>query len=142
MTSASAMHFSPTGFARQGLSVVAASGHQLSTYCASAGLDPVLQALPAAVILLDQRGVVYQANPAAISMLGEPLVGEAWFSIISRCFSPRRHGLQLPCSRLPWPSSWQWRLPASWFVPQHGLAGGWPAAQPWLHALPPACFSS
>ncbi|WP_273022315.1 ATP-binding protein [Rheinheimera sp.] len=90
MTSASAMHFSPTGFARQGLSVVAASGHQLSTYCAPTGLDPVLQALPAAVILLDQRGVVYQANPAAVTMLGEPLVGEAWFSIISRCFSPRR----------------------------------------------------
>lgn len=90
MTSASAMHFSPTGITRQGLSVVAASGYQLSTFSASTGLDPVLQALPAAVILLDQRGVVYQANPAAVAMLGEPLVGDAWFSVISRCFSPRR----------------------------------------------------
>lgn len=52
-------------------------------------LDPVLQALPAAVILLDQRGIVYQANPAAVAMLGEPLLAQAWFTIISRCFQPR-----------------------------------------------------
>ncbi|HEX5791793.1 MAG TPA: ATP-binding protein [Rheinheimera sp.] len=51
--------------------------------------DPVLQALPAAVILLDQRGMVYQANPAAVAMLAEPLVGQAWFTVINRCFSPR-----------------------------------------------------
>ena len=49
-----------------------------------ATVDPVLQALPAAVILLDQRGVVYQANPAAISMLGEPLIGQLWFNLIKR----------------------------------------------------------
>ena len=51
--------------------------------------DPVLQALPAAVILLDQRGVVYQANPAALFMLGEPLVGQPWLTLINRCFRPR-----------------------------------------------------
>ncbi|MBU2115620.1 MAG: PAS domain-containing sensor histidine kinase [Gammaproteobacteria bacterium] len=51
--------------------------------------DPVLQALPAAVILLDQRGVVYQANPAAVFMLGEPLVGQPWLTLIKRCFRPR-----------------------------------------------------
>ncbi len=51
--------------------------------------DPVLNALPAAVILLDQRGTVYQANPAAVSMLGEPLVGQLWFNLIARCFRPR-----------------------------------------------------
>ncbi len=51
--------------------------------------DPLLQALPAAVILLDQRGLVYQANPAAIALLGEPLLGQAWFNVISRCFRPR-----------------------------------------------------
>jgi PAS domain-containing protein len=37
--------------------------------------DALLQALPAAVILLDQRGYVYQANAAAIDLLGEPLIG-------------------------------------------------------------------
>uniref|UniRef100_A0A486XVN4 histidine kinase n=1 Tax=Rheinheimera sp. BAL341 TaxID=1708203 RepID=A0A486XVN4_9GAMM len=51
--------------------------------------DPILQALPAAVILLDQRGIVYQANPAALAMLAEPLLGQAWFNVISRCFRPR-----------------------------------------------------
>ena len=54
-----------------------------------ATVDPVLQALPAAVILLDQRGIVYQANPAAVAMLAEPLLGQAWFNVISRCFRPR-----------------------------------------------------
>ena len=39
--------------------------------------------------LLDQRGIVYQANPAAVAMLGEPLLAQAWFTIISRCFQPR-----------------------------------------------------
>lgn len=52
-------------------------------------VDPVLQAIPAAVILLDQRGVIYQANPAAVQMLGSPLIAEQWFNVISRCFSPR-----------------------------------------------------
>ena len=52
-------------------------------------VDPVLQAIPAAVILLDQRGVVYQANPAAVQMLGAPLIAEQWFNVISRCFRPR-----------------------------------------------------
>ena len=41
------------------------------------------------MILLDQRGVVYQANPAAVSMLGEPLVGQLWLTLINRCFRPR-----------------------------------------------------
>jgi len=55
----------------------------------SPAMDPVLQALPAAVILLDKRGEVYQANPAALAMLGEPLVGQSWLGVIARCFSPR-----------------------------------------------------
>lgn len=52
-------------------------------------VDPVLQAIPAAVILLDQRGVIYQANPVAVQMLGTPLIAEQWFNVINRCFSPR-----------------------------------------------------
>ena len=51
--------------------------------------DPLLHALPAAVILLDQRGMVYQANPAALRLLGDPLLGQAWFDVIGRCFRPR-----------------------------------------------------
>jgi two-component system, sensor histidine kinase FlrB len=51
--------------------------------------EALLQALPAAVILLDQRGYVYQANGAAIDLLGEPLIGERWLEVITRSFSPR-----------------------------------------------------
>lgn len=51
--------------------------------------EALLQALPAAVILLDQRGNVYQANAAAIDLLGEPLINQRWLDVITRSFSPR-----------------------------------------------------
>jgi two-component system, sensor histidine kinase FlrB len=90
MTSANAVHFSPTAIKRNnGADTGAAERPVLQLLSPSAPLDPVLQALPAAVILLDRRGVVYQANPAAVAMLGEPLVGQIWFTLISRCFRPR-----------------------------------------------------
>lgn len=53
-------------------------------------LSTLLQALPAGVIVLDSQGVVTQTNPAAIALLGEPLEGERWVSVIQRCFAPRR----------------------------------------------------
>lgn len=53
-------------------------------------LSTLLSALPAAVVVLDSQGVVTQTNPAAVSLLGEPLEGERWVSIIQRCFAPRR----------------------------------------------------
>lgn len=31
-----------------------------------------------------------QTNPAAITLLGEPLGGERWVDVIRRCFAPRR----------------------------------------------------
>ena len=48
-----------------------------------------LQALPAGVVVLDGTGRVQDANPAAIALLGEPLVGEVWTAVIARAFSPR-----------------------------------------------------
>ncbi|WNO61800.1 sensor histidine kinase [Rheinheimera sp. MMS21-TC3] len=51
--------------------------------------EVLLQALPAAVILLNQRGYVYQANAAAIDLLGQPLIGQRWLDVITRSFSPR-----------------------------------------------------
>ncbi|NRQ42300.1 PAS domain-containing protein [Rheinheimera sp. YQF-2] len=84
MTTANAYDFTPSNLSRRSHS--ARPGLQLLS---SELQDPILQALPAAVILLDQRGQVYQANPAAVSMLGEPLVGQRWFAVISRCFRPR-----------------------------------------------------
>ena len=94
MTTANAYELSPAGQSRQHLNVLQeaedSSAPRSPLHLIHTELqDPVLYALPAAVILLDQRGVVYQANPAAINMLGEPLVGQQWFNLIKRCFRPR-----------------------------------------------------
>jgi len=53
-------------------------------------LSTLLNALPAGVVVLDSQGVVTQTNPAAISLLGEPLDGARWVDVIQRCFAPRR----------------------------------------------------
>ena len=50
-------------------------------------LDSLLNALPAAVVVLDAAGIVQEANPAACTMLGEPLQGLAWRDIIGRAFA-------------------------------------------------------
>ncbi|MDX1677250.1 sensor histidine kinase [Arsukibacterium sp.] len=52
-------------------------------------LQHVLNVLPAGVVLLSARGLVSEANPVAIAMLGQPLVGQAWLEVINRCFAPR-----------------------------------------------------
>ncbi|WP_413110712.1 sensor histidine kinase [Thaumasiovibrio sp. DFM-14] len=49
----------------------------------------VMNAMPAGVILLDPHGNVSEANPEAVRLLGLPLVGERWFSVIQRAFDPR-----------------------------------------------------
>ncbi|PIE24567.1 MAG: PAS domain-containing sensor histidine kinase [Neptuniibacter caesariensis] len=50
----------------------------------------LLAVLPAGVVLIDGKGEVAEANPAAINLLGEPLVGEPWHTIIGRSFAPQR----------------------------------------------------
>lgn len=87
MTTANAYDFSL--HALPDTAAVVSGGRPVLQLLPSAHYDAVLQALPAAVILLDQRGMVYQANPAAIALLGEPLTGQRWLDVISRCFSPR-----------------------------------------------------
>lgn len=52
-------------------------------------LDAIFAALPTGVLVLDESGVIRRANPAAVSLLGEPLQGERWRQVIVRCFSPR-----------------------------------------------------
>jgi two-component system, sensor histidine kinase FlrB len=89
MTSANALYFSPHRPKHSDISQTDTAVQPALQLLSAKAMDPVLQALPAAVILLDQRGVVYQANPAAIAMLDEPLVGQTWFTVISRCFRPR-----------------------------------------------------
>ncbi|GAL06898.1 flagellar sensor histidine kinase FleS [Photobacterium aphoticum] len=48
-----------------------------------------LEVMPSGVIFLDSSGVVREANPEALRLLGEPLVGERWFAVIQRAFAPR-----------------------------------------------------
>ncbi|MDX3775746.1 ATP-binding protein [Chromatiaceae bacterium AAb-1] len=52
-------------------------------------LQHILNVLPSGIILLDQKGIVSEANPVAIQMLGQPLVGQRWLEVITRCFRPR-----------------------------------------------------
>lgn len=52
-------------------------------------LQVVLATLPNGVVVIDGHGVIQQANSVAIDMLGEPLEGYPWITIISRAFSPR-----------------------------------------------------
>ena len=63
----------------------------------------LLAALPAGVIVLDGRGIVQEANQAAIELLGEPLSGERWINIIDRAFNPQPndgHDVSLTDGRL------------------------------------------
>jgi len=52
-------------------------------------LSTLLEILPAGVVLLDGNGCVTESNPAALDLLGEPLEGQAWLDVITRCFSPK-----------------------------------------------------
>lgn len=48
----------------------------------------VLNALPAGVVVLNESGRVYECNPAAMELLGEPLTGELWIDVVTRAFAP------------------------------------------------------
>ena len=52
-------------------------------------LSSLLQALPGGVVVLDGQGRVQECNPAAEDLLGTPLKGQQWRSIINRAFAPR-----------------------------------------------------
>ncbi|WP_114418762.1 sensor histidine kinase [Marinospirillum perlucidum] len=52
-------------------------------------LQDVLAAIPAGLVMLDQQGRVDQANQAAHQLLGAPLQGETWLSVVQRAFAPR-----------------------------------------------------
>ena len=52
-------------------------------------LDAVLGAMPNGVVMLDSRGMISHANPAAQSLLGHPLVNHLWRDIIAVAFAPR-----------------------------------------------------
>ncbi len=49
----------------------------------------LLDALPGGVVVLDGDGRVQECNPAAVDLLGEPLLGSGWRDVIQRAFAPR-----------------------------------------------------
>lgn len=56
---------------------------------ARAPLRAVLNALPAGVVVLDGAGAITEHNPAALELLGSPLLGQRWVNVIARAFAPR-----------------------------------------------------
>ncbi len=52
-------------------------------------LENLLNIMPAGVVVLDNKGLVTQCNPAAEDFLGEPLLGEIWRNVIKRSFAPQ-----------------------------------------------------
>lgn len=66
-------------------------------------LSHLVDTMPAGVVVLDGKGMVAKANKIATNMLGEPLEGEKWFSIIQRSFDPKSsdgHEVSLKDGRL------------------------------------------
>lgn len=57
-------------------------------------LEALLNALPAAVVVLDGAGYIVECNPAARDLLVEPLVGQHWPQVFERAFVPRLAGHQ------------------------------------------------
>jgi two-component system sensor histidine kinase FlrB len=52
-------------------------------------LEHLLQVMPAGVVVIDGKGVVRQSNNLARALLGEPLEGQLWRTIIGRSFKPQ-----------------------------------------------------
>jgi two-component system sensor histidine kinase FlrB len=50
-------------------------------------LAALLEALPGGVLVLDPRGGIIECNPAALAMLGAPLVGEPLSAVLGRAVS-------------------------------------------------------
>jgi two-component system sensor histidine kinase FlrB len=52
-------------------------------------LEHLLQVMPAGVVVIDGKGIVRQSNNLAKTLLGEPLEGQLWRTIIARSFKPQ-----------------------------------------------------
>jgi two-component system, sensor histidine kinase FlrB len=53
----------------------------------AARMSALVKGLPGGVLVLDAQGVVVECNPAAIELLGEPVLGETESSLLQRCMS-------------------------------------------------------
>ncbi|MCE9680014.1 ATP-binding protein [Shewanella sp. AS1] len=55
----------------------------------SSTMEHILQAMPSGVVIINGDGIVTEANPVAVQLLGAPLMGMKWLQIINRAFSPK-----------------------------------------------------
>src|SRR6266567_4238980 len=53
----------------------------------AARMSALVKGLPGGVLVLDGQGGVFECNPAAIELLGEPLLGETLSAVLERCVS-------------------------------------------------------
>ena len=58
--------------------------------------EGLLDALPAAIIVLDGDGYVQQCNRAAIELIGEPLLSLLWRDVVARAFESTVSGDDVP----------------------------------------------
>lgn len=49
----------------------------------------IIEAMPTGLVMLDGNGIVIKVNKIARTLLDEPILGHAWFTIIQRSFKPR-----------------------------------------------------
>src|SRR5580704_16439273 len=50
----------------------------------AARLSAVIEGLPGGVLVLDARGEIKESNPAALALLGEPLLGQSFSAVLAR----------------------------------------------------------
>jgi two-component system sensor histidine kinase FlrB len=50
----------------------------------AARLSAVIAGLPGGVLVLDARGEIKESNPAAVALLGEPLLGQSFSAVLAR----------------------------------------------------------
>src|SRR5476649_1182096 len=50
----------------------------------AARLSALIKGLPGGVLVLDGRGAIQEYNPAALALLGEPLLGELFSAVCAR----------------------------------------------------------
>lgn len=53
-------------------------------------LQSLLDLLPGGVVVIDAQGIVQEANPVALELLGGPLDGRLWREVIACSFAPRK----------------------------------------------------
>jgi two-component system sensor histidine kinase FlrB len=59
----------------------------------AARLSALVKGLPGGVIVLDSRGAIQEYNPAALDLLGEPLLGQLFSAVCARAtLNPRGMG--------------------------------------------------